>query len=86
MILQKIWLLLSQMIELIITANIDDEIPWLIPYFPMRSVWNLIAVPYPRYAFQEIKDYVSMAAVAIALGWTLFFNYISYLKITRSDI
>lgn len=79
-------LLLSQMMELIITANIDDELPWLIPYFPMRSIWNLIEWPYPRYAFQEIKDYVDIGSVMIVVGWTFLFNYFSFLKLKKSDI
>ena len=79
-------LLLSQMIELIITENIDEELPWLIPYFPMRSLWHLIEWPYPRYAFQEIKDYVEIGSVLVVLAWTLTFNYIGYLKLKRSDI
>lgn len=81
-----ILLLLSQMIELIITANIDDELPWLIPFFPMRSIWNLIAIPYPRYAFQEIKDYVDIGSAMIVVAWTILFNYLSYLRLKKADI
>jgi ABC-2 type transport system permease protein len=81
-----ILLLLSQMIELIITANIDDEVPWLIAYFPMKSIWNLIEVPYPRYAFQQIKDYVDLGSVLIVAGWTILFNYFSYLKLKKADL
>ena len=74
------------MIELIITANLDDDAPWLVPFFPMRSLWNLIEVPYPRYAFQEIKDYLDIVPVLIVLAWTLIFNYVSYLKLKKADI
>jgi ABC-2 type transport system permease protein len=81
-----ILLLLSQGIELIITANVDDVAPALIPYFPMRSMWNLIEFPFPRYAFQEIKDYVDFKPVAIVVAWSILFNYFSYLKLKRSDI
>lgn len=81
-----ILLLLSQMIEIIITANIDDELPWLVPFFPMRSLWNLIECPYPRYAFQEIKDYLDPKTVAIVLVWSILFNYFSYLKLKKADI
>ena len=81
-----ILLLLSQMIEAIITANLDDYFPWLIPFFPMRSIWNLIAFPLPRYAFQEIKDYVAIGSILTVIGWTILFNYFSYLKLKRSDI
>ena len=81
-----ILLLLSQMIETIVTANIDDYVPWLIPYFPMKSIWYLIDFPLARYYFQEIKDYLTFGTIAAVVGWTIVFNYISYLKLKRSDI
>ena len=81
-----ILLLLSQMIESIITANIDEYVPWLIPFFPMKSVWNLITFPLPRYAFQEIQDYVAIGSILIVIGWTFLFNYFSFLKLKHADI
>lgn len=81
-----ILLLLSQMIESIITANIDDYVPWLIPYFPMKSIWNLIEWPLPRYAFQEIKDYITLGSAITVVAWIIVFNYLSYLKLKRADI
>lgn len=81
-----ILLMTTQMIEGIIKANIDDYVPWLIPYFPMQSIWELVNFPYHRYAFQEIKDFVSPLSVAIVVAWTFLFNYFSYLKLKRSDI
>lgn len=77
---------LSFMLEAIVKANIDDELPWLIPFFPMESISNLVSMPFPKYVFQEIQDYVSTASVAIALAWTAFFNYFSYRKLKNSDI
>lgn len=81
-----ILLLLSQMIELIITENIDELVPSLIPFFPMKSIWNLIPFPLPRYAFQEIRDYLTFSTVAIVAAWSFLFNYFAYLKLKRSDI
>lgn len=81
-----ILLLLSQMIESIITANIDDYVPWLIPFFPMKSIWYMIDFPLPRYYFQEIKDYITFSSVLTVAAWTFAFNYFSYLKLKRSDI
>jgi ABC-2 type transport system permease protein len=79
-------LCLSAMIEAIIKANIDDTLPWMIQFFPMESISNLVAIPFPKYVFQQIQDYVSLTSVAIAAGWTILFNYFSYLKLTRSDL
>lgn len=77
---------LSAMIEAIIKANIDDTLPWLIQFFPMEAISNLITMPFPKYVFQEVQDYVSITSVAIATGWVFFFNYISYLKLQKSDL
>jgi ABC-2 type transport system permease protein len=81
-----ILLLLSQAIESIITAKVDNYFPEVIGFFPMRSMWNLIEWPFPRYAFQEIKDYVDFGTVAIVFVWAILFNYFSFLKLKKSDI
>jgi hypothetical protein len=81
-----ILLLLSYMLEAIVKANIDDYLPWLIPYFPMESISALVPIPFYRYAFQEIQDYVDPLSVVIATVWMILFNYFSYLKLKRSDL
>ena len=81
-----ILLMLSQMIELIITVNIQDNVPDIVPYFPMKSIWYLIQAPFPRYAFQEIQDYVAWGTALAVMVWTFVFNYIGYWKLKRSDI
>lgn len=83
-----ILLLLSQMIELIITSNLDDDhlMPEGVYFFPMRSLWRLIEAPYPRYAFQQIQDSLNYVATATVIFWTIVFNAISYWRLKRSDI
>ncbi len=79
-------LLNSYLIELIIKENIDDYVPQIIQFFPLESIMNLVPQPFARYAFQEIRDYVTFASVAIAIVWTFLFNYFAYLKLKKSDI
>jgi ABC-type transport system involved in multi-copper enzyme maturation permease subunit len=81
-----ILLLNSYLIELIIKENIDDYVPQLIQFFPLESIMNLVPAPFARYAFQEIRDYVTFGSVAIALVWAALFNYFAYLKLKKSDI
>lgn len=81
-----ILLLNSYLIELIIKENIDNYLPGIIPYFPLESIMNLVPMPFARYAFQEIRDYVTFGSIAIAAVWTFLFNYFSYLKLKKSDI
>jgi hypothetical protein len=84
--LSIVLLLLSHMIEIIIKENIDEYVPWIIQFFPMESISNLVPMPFARYAFQEIRDYITVASVAIALSWIFLFNFFSYLKLKRADI
>lgn len=79
-------LVLSQMIEAIIRANVDDYVPWLIPYFPMESISNLVPMPFPKYVFREIQDYVSITSVLVVGVWAFLFNYLAYAKLKKSDI
>jgi ABC-2 type transport system permease protein len=46
----------------------------------------MIECPYPRYAFQEIKDYLDPINVAVVAGWTILFNYLAYHKLKKADI
>lgn len=61
---------------------------WLRPwpkYFPIMSVYYLIPVPFPRYVFMEIQDYVSLKETLIVCGW-LFFNIgFSYFLLKKKD-
>ena len=79
-------LMLSHMIEGIMRLNIDDYLPWIVDYFPMKSISNLVALPFARYAFQEIQDYVAWQAVLIVSAWIFLFNYFGYQKLKRADI
>jgi ABC-type transport system involved in multi-copper enzyme maturation permease subunit len=81
-----ILLLLAQMLEAIVKANLDDYVPSVIPFFPMQSIWDLIAFPFPRYAFQEIHDFIDPLTTGIVIFWTILFNYLSYWKLKRADI
>jgi ABC-2 type transport system permease protein len=84
--LSIIILLLSKMIELIITSNLTGALEPLIPFFPMQSIANLIEWPFPRYAFQEIKDYLDFSTILIVACWTAVFNGVSYWRLKTMDL
>ena len=81
-----ILLLLARMLEIILRENIDEFVPWIIPFLPLESIENLVLSPLKRYMFQEIQDYLTVSSIAIALGWTFLFNYFSYLKLKYTDL
>lgn len=81
-----ILLLLARMLELIVRENIDEYVPWITQFLPLQSIANLVPMPLERYAFQEIRDYLTVSSIAIALAWSFLFNYFGYLKLKKSDI
>ncbi|MCP4461035.1 MAG: hypothetical protein GY816_23890, partial [Cytophagales bacterium] len=58
----------------------------MVPYFPIKSLNNLIPMPFARYFFQEITDNVPMSAVAISTGWLAFYLGAIYFLLSRRDL
>jgi hypothetical protein len=56
------------------------------PFFPIRSLNNLISIPYGRYLFQEITDYVPTSAVMISLGWLVFYLSTIFFLLSKKDL
>lgn len=82
-----ILLLLSRIIEAPFDTYVGNHYSWdIVQFFPLQSIGNLVAMPFARYAFQEIQDYVSVITVLIVTGWMVLFNYFSYLKLSKMDI
>ncbi|MDW7692658.1 ABC transporter permease [Flammeovirgaceae bacterium SG7u.111] len=55
-------------------------------FFPIRAINNLIRVPFPRYIFREIQDYVSFIDVFVVLAFLLFFISASYFFLKKKDV
>ncbi len=51
----------------------DGVWPEIAQFFPIKSLNNLIKVPFGRYIFMEIEDNISLKAIAISLGWFVFY-------------
>lgn len=79
-------LMLMPLLEWIAREHLDDFLPGAIPFLPLESLRNLVPMPFERYAFQEIRDYVTFSSIAIATAWAAIFNYVSYVKLKRSDL
>ena len=76
-------LLLASAIEYIIGFNIPEG---MTDYLPMHALENLVTVPYGRYMFREIQDYVSITAVLVVLAYLGLFIFGTFVKLRSSDI
>ena len=78
--------LLYPAIEYALGANLPDSMPWINDYLPLHAINNLINVPFQRYVFMEIQDYVAIGSVAIVLVYCILFVYLSYLTLVKKDL
>ncbi len=79
-------LLLYRPIEATIIGLLPDNLDFLGDYLPMQALSLLIEVPFPRYWFQEIQDYVAFDAVAVVLVYIVLFITAIYYRLKTSDL
>lgn len=79
-------LLLFTPIEYAITSNLPEVLEFIIPYFPLHALNNLISFPFKKYWFQEIQDYVSFEAIMVVLAYIALYIYAIKAKLQKSDL
>ena len=71
-------------IEPIATAIMEFEYKLPVWYFPIEAINNIVRVPFPKYIFREVQDFVAFQDIIVAGAWTGIFLYLTYrLTITR---
>ena len=82
-------------IYLILTWKINEEIADRIQdFFPLKSMWKLIDQPFQRVAMTKFPDKGDLAydyavhfqEIAIVLGWTAIFVFLSYRLLKQRDL
>ena len=64
----------------------DGYAPEIAQFFPIKSLNNLISVPFGRYVFMEIEDNVSIKALTIATGWFIFYLSSIFYILNKRDL
>jgi len=71
-------------IEPIATAVMEFEYKLPVWYFPIEAINNIVRVPFPKYIFREVQDFIAMQDLLIAGGWAAVFLFFTYrLTLTR---
>lgn len=64
----------------------DGMAPEIAQFFPIKSLNNLISVPFGRYVFMEIEDNVSIKVLSIATGWFVFYLASIFYILNKRDL
>ena len=65
---------------------IPDSLEKTAPFFPIRSLNNLIRVPFQKYVFMKIQDYVAWIDIYIVTGWLIIYNMLILLILKKRDV
>lgn len=66
--------------------HINESLKLISPYLPIRALNNLISVPFQRYVFMEIQDFIAWKDVLIVLGWLIIYQLSIYKLLDKRDI
>ncbi|MBR9914244.1 MAG: ABC transporter permease subunit [Algicola sp.] len=87
--------MLEWIIFWIVSWQINSDVAWSIHNFmPLQSMWNLIDQPFQRIAISKVPsgevamyDFaVHWYEIAIVLGWTAIFTFLSYRLLKKRDL
>lgn len=62
------------------------KVDFLTDYLPLEIASSMIEVPFPRYWFQEITDYVPLVPVLVVIAYIMLFVYLIYLRLKKADL
>lgn len=73
-------------INMIHNPWINEYTSWIAPYLPIKALNNLIRVPFQKYVFMEIQDYIAWKDILVVLCWLLIFQLSIYRLLDKRDI
>lgn len=59
---------------------------WMVKFFPVYSINNLIDVPFPKYLLREIQDNIFWHEWLIATGWLVVYTFAIVYLLNKKDL
>lgn len=78
--------LYTLILEPMLTFNLPNELDAIVPYFPIRAMNEVVRIPFLKYAFMEIRDYLSIESVITILAYGALFIYLTYKLLRTKDL
>jgi hypothetical protein len=62
------------------------KIEWIKDLFPLRSINNLIHMPFGKYILREIQDYVALGDILVVIAYMALFVFCIYTILRKRDL
>jgi hypothetical protein len=79
-------ILIYPALEYAFGAALPDSLDPIIPYLPQHAINAIIKVPFQRYAFMEIQDYVDPVSALVTVGYIVLFIFLAYRNLVKRDL
>ncbi len=80
-------LLLYRPVEGILIAIANKyDVEFLTDYLPLQAASSMIEVPFPRYWFQEITDYLPLVPTLVVCAYIVLFVYLISKRLKSADL
>jgi ABC-type transport system involved in multi-copper enzyme maturation permease subunit len=81
-----LFILYTLLMEPIGTAIMKHEYELATWYFPVRAINNIIHIPFGKYLFQEVQDYLKWTELLVAAVWAMIFCWFTWLLVSKRDV
>ncbi len=58
----------------------------LVPFMPIKSLNNLVQIPFPKYVFMDTHDFVAFQDVVLVLGWLVIYQILIIIMLRHRDL
>jgi ABC-2 type transport system permease protein len=65
---------------------IPDILKRTVPFYPIKSLNNLIRIPFQKYVFMRIQDYVAWIDIFIVTCWLVIYNALILFILKKRDV
>lgn len=65
--------------------DVSDFVKASVAFLPVRSLYHLIPVPFPKFILREFQEYVTLGETIIVLGWLTINLFLSYFILRKKD-
>ncbi len=66
--------------------EIREYTGWIVQFLPTISLFELIDIPFKRYALMEVEDYLVTRELLIVLGWLAVYTTLIYRFLVKRDL
>lgn len=80
------WTLIVENIALILVKRGNSDNTWIDYVLPVKAINQLIHIPFPKYFFEEVQEYIAWPELGMVLFYLLLFYLATVMLVLKRDL